>query len=91
MTAEITIKIAAKLYERREVARTLLGETYPEQIREAESFIREYMATHGKKLMEAVLEISKSIEQKAGPAAAMASLLISAASVEMCEKGERDC
>lgn len=73
------VQIAARLYECRDAARTLLGDKYPERMREYGDSIRIVAAV--KKCSE--LEAGKMLAEAGG--GGMATVLMLAATVEIIE------
>jgi hypothetical protein len=82
---ESAIRVAAKLYERRDMARQMFGGDYQKHVDAATVFIREQMAKWGKGLMPTVLDILKCLDAKNDMDGGFASLAVCAAAVDMAE------
>lgn len=85
MSNETAIRLAATLYERRDLARDLFGDDYGRHVDSAKRFIRDYMERWGSELMPSVLAILKMMADDPRNGAQMASLAIQAACVEMAD------
>jgi hypothetical protein len=81
-TSKQTIQTAARLYECQKTARSLLGEEYAEQIQPWRQVISAHMASKGRSLMQAVIDLGQD-------ASDVGLMMLAAAAVEMIEDEER--
>lgn len=59
---EKQVQIAAKLYDARSTMRSLLGDKYPERIKEYKGFIRSAMQKYKIDYLQATLRIGKELQ-----------------------------
>jgi len=78
--SEANIRILAKLYEHRDVARAILGDRYEKTMTKGAEMIRGVMAHHGCSELDAALKLGK--EASADPVSVM---IVMASVVEMIE------
>lgn len=77
---EQQIKIAAKIYQCRDLAKRLYRERFPEKMKEYQEYIRAYMAKHGVSELLAVMGLLKLVD-----AEGMTAINLLAAVAEMLE------
>ena len=82
MTMESKIRLAAKLYEARETAKTLLGDKYAERMKEGADLLKQAEQETGKNPIAIATFLAKKCEEEGRPFGAVAIL---AAAVEMLE------
>jgi hypothetical protein len=57
------VMIAARLYEARDCAKSLLGDKYPERIRQAREALRGLAAKHDTTVLNAALNLAKKLAE----------------------------
>ena len=85
MSIEKTIRLAAKMYETREVARALLGDKFKERMATGIELLKDLAAEHNITVLEAA---KRSAEMYAGQHNGMAAIMVIAAAVEHSEPSE---
>lgn len=81
---ETRIQLAAKLYDAREVVRTLWGDNYATKIKQYQDFIRAEMAAKNCEELAATMNIVRDL-QRDKPDSGMTQMVILAACVEILE------
>jgi len=85
MNMEKPIMIAAKLLDRRNLAKEIFGDEYDRRIQRADKFMRDWMQSYGLDPIEALLEVLRVMKEVRVHDSAIAELEVTAAVFDMYE------